>query len=99
MARNSENVSAAVEAVNGIIADQATALTALKKKVAEKAVPEPDISMGLTGATVGSIIKVKAVDTEGKPTAWETMKLAPEEWTFTLDDESTVTKTVLVAGA
>lgn len=30
-----------------------------------------DISLGLTAATVGQTIKVKAVDTEGKPTAWE----------------------------
>lgn len=30
-----------------------------------------DISLGLTSATVGQTIKVKAVDTDGKPTAWE----------------------------
>ena len=30
-----------------------------------------DISLGVTGATVGDIIKVKAVDASGKPTAWE----------------------------
>lgn len=30
-----------------------------------------DISLGLTGASVGDIIKVKAVDDSGKPTAWE----------------------------
>ena len=30
-----------------------------------------DISLGVTGASVGDIIKVKAVDTSGKPTAWE----------------------------
>ena len=30
-----------------------------------------DISLGLTAATVGQTVKVKAVDTEGKPTAWE----------------------------
>ena len=29
-----------------------------------------DISLGLTGASVGDIIKVKAVDDSGKPTAW-----------------------------
>lgn len=29
-----------------------------------------DISLGLTGASVGEIIKVKAVDDNGKPTAW-----------------------------
>lgn len=30
-----------------------------------------DISLGLTGAAVGDIIKVKAVDVDGKPTEWE----------------------------
>lgn len=30
-----------------------------------------DLSLGLTSATVGQTIKVKAVDTDGKPTAWE----------------------------
>lgn len=30
-----------------------------------------DISLGLTSATVGQTIKVKAVDESGKPTAWE----------------------------
>ena len=35
-----------------------------------------DISLGLTGATVGQTIKVKAVDTDGKPTAWEAVDMA-----------------------
>lgn len=30
-----------------------------------------DISLGVTGASVGDIVKVKAVDANGKPTAWE----------------------------
>lgn len=30
-----------------------------------------DLSLGLTAATVGQTIKVKAVDADGKPTAWE----------------------------
>ena len=30
-----------------------------------------DISLGLTSASVGQIIKVKAIDESGKPTAWE----------------------------
>lgn len=33
-----------------------------------------DISLGVTSATVGDIVKVKAVDASGKPTAWETEK-------------------------
>lgn len=45
-----------------------------------------DISLGVTSAAVGDIIKVKAVDDSGKPTAWEavTAKLAnPNALTFT----------------
>lgn len=38
-----------------------------------------DISLGLTSATVGQTIKVKAVDTDGKPTAWEAAK-SGEKW-------------------
>ena len=30
-----------------------------------------DLALGLTGATVGQIAKITAVDTDGKPTAWE----------------------------
>lgn len=32
---------------------------------------DTDISLGLTSAAVGQIIKVKAIDASGKPTAWE----------------------------
>ncbi len=44
-----------------------------------------DISLGLTAATVGQTIKVKAVDTDGKPTAWEAVDMAngeSETWEF-----------------
>ena len=34
-----------------------------------------DISLGLTSAAVGQIIKVKAVDESGKPTAWEAVDI------------------------
>lgn len=35
-----------------------------------------DISLGLTAAAIGQTIKVKAVDTDGKPTAWEAVDMA-----------------------
>ena len=35
-----------------------------------------DISLNVTGATVGQTIKVKAVDANGKPTAWEAVNMA-----------------------
>nr|DAR37648.1 MAG TPA: hypothetical protein [Caudoviricetes sp.] len=34
------------------------------------------IDLGVTGAAVGDIIKVAAVDADGKPTAWEAAELA-----------------------
>ena len=41
-----------------------------------------DISLGLTSAAVGQIIKVKAVDESGKPTAWEAADMAGGESSF-----------------
>lgn len=34
-----------------------------------------DLSLGLTGAQVGQIAKISAVDTDGKPTKWEPMDI------------------------
>ena len=40
-----------------------------------------DISLGITGAQVGQIAKITAVDTEGKPTAWSTVDMVGgEKW-------------------
>lgn len=39
-----------------------------------------DLSLGITGATVGQIIKVKAVDADGKPTAWEAVDMDAEKF-------------------
>lgn len=42
-----------------------------------------DLSLGITGATVGQIAKITAVDTDGKPTAWEAVDMAgggEEKW-------------------
>lgn len=52
-----------------------------------------DISLNVTGATVGQTIKVKAVDADGKPTAWEAVDMAAGEvWETlaetTLEEES-----------
>lgn len=38
-----------------------------------------DISLGLTAATVGQTVKVKAVDASGVPTAWEAVDVAGGE--------------------
>lgn len=52
-----------------------------------------DISLNVTGATVGQTIKVKTVDANGKPTAWEAVDMAAgEAWETlaetTLEEES-----------
>lgn len=50
-----------------------------------------DISLNVTGATVGQTIKVKAVDADGKPTAWEAVDMAAgDTWELlgTLDASS-----------
>ena len=45
-----------------------------------------DISLGLTSAAVGQIIKVKAIDESGKPTAWEAADMANSLPTVTASD-------------
>ena len=40
---------------------------------------EDNISLGVTGASVGDIVKVKAVDDSGKPTEWEAAGIG-ETW-------------------
>lgn len=38
-----------------------------------------DLSLGITGATIGQIAKITAVDENGKPTAWEPVDMTGEE--------------------
>lgn len=77
MARNSENIAGAISAVNGIVGAQTEALTQIKKNLAKKAAVATDISLGITSAAIGDIVKVKAVDANGKPTEWEAAELSP----------------------
>ena len=59
-------VDVTAEALKGQAADAKSVYDALQ------ALPTgTDISLGVTGASVGDIVKVKAVDENGKPTAWE----------------------------
>ena len=51
-----------------------------------------DISLGLTSAAVGQIIKVKAVDESGKPTAWEAANMPTGEEDFELIFSDTITE-------
>ena len=51
-----------------------------------------DISLGLTSASVGQTIKVKAVDESGKPTEWEAADMPSgggDNWKLLVDFEST----------
>ncbi|GEM_PF-7131759 len=49
-----------------------------------------DLSLGITGATVGQIAKITAVDTDGKPTKWEPVDMAGGgvEWYEVIDTET-----------
>lgn len=52
-----------------------------------------DISLGVTGASVGDIIKVKQVDADGKPTAWEASEpiaLLKKVGEYTLSENATL---------
>ena len=54
-----------------------------------------DISLGVTGATVGQIAKITAVDDSGKPTAWEAVDMP----TGGGSEEMRVIKTITITAA
>lgn len=49
-----------------------------------EAPPATDISLGLQNAAVGDIIKVKAIDDNGTPTAWESAAMPDNEENWVL---------------
>lgn len=64
------------EVLGGVKADPATADDTQPVRIDDSgklvtAAGNGDISLGLTSATVGQTIKVKTVDTDGRPTSWE----------------------------
>ena len=83
----SENIAAAIAAKNEVIAQQGTSLDEVAAVLETKAAGGTDISLGLTSAAVGQIIKVKAIDESGKPTAWEAanMPSGGGHWETVLD--------------
>ena len=83
----SENIAAAIAAKNEVIAQQGTSLDEVAAVLETKAAGGTDISLGLTSATVGQTIKVKAIDESGKPTAWEAanMQSGGGHWETVLD--------------
>lgn len=67
---------ATANALGGVKADPATADDTQPVRIDDSgklvtAAGSGDISLGLTSATVGQTIKVKTVDTDGRPTSWE----------------------------
>lgn len=48
----------------------ASAYTGVYQVVGAEGASGTDLSLGVTGATVGQIAKITAVDTNGVPTAW-----------------------------
>ena len=63
----------------------------------EKGEPGPagggsDPSLGITGAQVGQIAKITAVDTDGKPTAWEAVDMPSGGETWELINEVTLSE-------
>lgn len=49
---------------------------AATKGYVDKSLGSSDISLGITGTTVGQFLKVAEVDTQGKPTKWATDSIA-----------------------
>lgn len=75
----SNNIAEAITAKNEVIAQQGTSLDAVLTALEGKAAGSGDISLGLTSATVGQTIKVKTVDTDGRPTSWEAADISMDE--------------------
>lgn len=56
-----------------------------------------DLSLGVTGATVGQIAKISAVDANGVPTAWEPVEMPSgggNNWVKVYDGSSTIAEEV-----
>lgn len=73
----SNNIAEAIAAKNEVIAAQGTSLDTVLSALEGKAAGSgSDISLGITSAAVGQTIKVKAVNEQGMPTAWEAADMA-----------------------
>ena len=65
--------------------------------LAQKGASGTDLSLGVTGATVGQIAKITAVDTNGKPTAWAPVDMPSgggSNWVKLYDGSSTIAEEV-----
>lgn len=76
----SNNIAEAIAAKNEVIAAQGTSLDTVLSALEGKAAGSgADISLGITSAAVGQTIKVKAVNEQGMPTAWEAADMVSDE--------------------
>lgn len=65
--------------------------------LAQKGDSGTDLSLGVTGATVGQIAKITAVDASGKPTAWAPVDMPSgggSNWVKVYDGSSTIAEEV-----
>lgn len=65
--------------------------------MAQKGDSGTDLSLGVTGATVGQIAKITAVDTNGRPTAWAPVDMPSgggNNWVKVYDGSSTIAEEV-----
>ena len=102
--RNGTTSANVMNGAQGPKGDSYTLTPADKSEIAEavvaggvqaELVDEP-VSLGITGAQVGQIAKITAVDTQGKPTAWEPVEMASggdgtKAWTKIIDADVTET--------
>ena len=72
------DLNAVIATVNEAVLYTEQTLENSQKRQARKNIGATDISLGVT-ATVGQTIKVKTVDSDGKPTAWEAVDMATGE--------------------
>lgn len=79
-------------ALNIKIGDTTTSYDGSEARTVEiPAASRDDLSLGITGAQVGQIAKITAVDADGKPTKWEPVDMAWGEkpWRKVIDAEVT----------
>lgn len=87
-------------ALNIKIGDTTTSYDGSEAKTVEiPAASRDDLSLGITGAQIGQIAKITAVDAQGKPTAWTPVEMAWSEkaWTKIIDVEITEATMILEA--
>lgn len=103
--RNGTTSANVMNGAQGPKGDSYTLTTADKSEIAGEVVAggvqaelgDEPVSLGITGAQVGQIAKITAVDASGKPIAWEPVDMAGGGWTILAEGDTTeVVKTISV---